>query len=385
MTEDLLQEMTQQIALSGHELSFIAGDFNQLYESMTEPKKWEAMGWREIQHIAWERWCVPPVATCKRTSRKDFLFLSPALQKFVHSVSNSWEHFADHSILSAILAFPTVDLRKACWPKPQVIQYEDKTEVAAIQQMEVEPINAQASSDSVYAAIFEQFEHGVHEVKRKLGKPGLSHAQYGRGKTKQRTFQKCQVAPLKASRQGEPNPSFDGLNLRYKRWFVQLRRLIAYRNLVNLDRSTPTAIEHKCKLWKSILLAPGFPKSFSLWWPTRATKLAQDAQLVPNLPPAIEVAQYCLDQFQLELHHLEKVLKSRKQEMQVTRYQADANQIFRDVRKQSPEPVNVLLAKETSVVTEVTDACTVTLDIAGRPVANKTWQSKQGAHVVTEW
>eukprot|EP00435_Cladocopium_sp_Y103_P003478 s3111_g1.t1 len=350
---------------------------------MTEPRKWEAMGWRELQHIAQERWCVPPVATCKRTSRKDFVFVSPALQKFIKSVANSWEHFADHSILSATMAFPKVDLHRACWPKPQAIQYVDPEEVAAIQAQEVSMPSC-SNATQAYETIFSQFEQTVHAVKRELGHSGLSQQQRGRGRTKQRTFQKSQIAPLNPSRQGELVPSFDGLNLQYKRWFTQHRRLTAYRHLANLNRQEPTALEHKYKLWKSILLAPGFTKSFALWWPTRATKKAGDIALIPSFPPGFQTAQYCVDQFLVELQHLENILKSKRHELQVGRYQADANTIFRDVRRQSPEPVQVLVAKEHAVVNTVHDACSVEVSFAGTAKDQKTWQSKQGCHVVAQ-
>ena len=302
-------------------------------------------------------------------------------QRYGHAVSNSWEHFPDHSVLSATLAFPKADPLKACWPKPQPIQHTDKEERSAIQNVELETLDVETSSDAVYTQICVAFENGVHQTKRKLGHPGLTHAQPGRGKTKQRSFQKSQVTPLKASRHGELTPSFDGLNLRYKRWFTQLRRLTAYRNLVNLNRQEASALEHKYKLWKSIMLAPSFDKSFGWWWPHRATKPPQETLALPSFPPSIEVAQYCLTQFQLELEQFEKV---RRQEQQVSRYQADANQIFRDVRKQRPEPVQVLLAKETAVVvvTQVLTSTTISLRNAGECMEAKTWQSKQGVRIV---
>ena len=146
-----MQSLTQQVVQAGHELAFVAGDCNQVFESMTEPKNGRpCMGWKKIQHIAFERWRVPPVAACKRTSRKDFLFLSPALQRYVHAVSNSSEHFPDHSVLSATLAFPKADPLKACWPKPQPVQHTDKEERSAIHNVELEILDVETSSDAVY-------------------------------------------------------------------------------------------------------------------------------------------------------------------------------------------------------------------------------------------
>eukprot|EP00435_Cladocopium_sp_Y103_P013434 s711_g3.t1 len=383
MTEELLQSLSQQVVHSSQQFAFIAGDFNQLYDSLVEPKKWEAMGWREVQQLAIERWGVTPVATCKHTSRKDFVYLSPALVQFVQSVQNSWELFADHSVLSAILAFPRSDPRQAFWPQPQPIRYTSNEEADAVHNFQTSPVDLDRPSQEVYPAIFEQFEHAVHTTKRAMGQPGLPPSQRGRGVTSQRAFRRVHEAPLKPSRQGEPEPGLDGLNLKYKRWFTQLRRMVAYHQLVVKDSTTTSALDHKFKLWRSILFAHGFGKSFSLWWMNRPNRNSHDMTFLPQTPPDSQLAKYCLDQFQIEVSALETELKSQRHEKQVQRYQHDLNQIFRDIRKPAPQPVQLLVAKETCTVQEVIDAHEVLVDQPGPVLDNKVWQSSQGTHVVT--
>eukprot|EP00435_Cladocopium_sp_Y103_P065573 s99_g27.t1 len=383
MTEELLQSLSQQVVHSSQQFAFVAGDFNQLYDSLVEPKKWEAMGWREVQQLALERWGVTPVATCKHTSRKDFVYLSPALVQFVQSVQNSWELFADHSVLSAILAFPRSDPRQAFWPQPQPIRYTSNEEADAVHNFQTSPVDLDRPSQEVYPAIFEQFEHAVHATKRSMGQPGLPPSQRGRGVTSQRAFRRIHEAPLKPSRQGEPEPGLDGLHLKYKRWFTQLRRMVAYHQLVVKDSPTASALDHKFKLWRSILFAHGFGKSFSLWWMNRPGRKSHDMTFLPQNPPDSQLAKYCLDQFQIEVSALETELKSQRHDKQVQRYQQDLNQIFRDIRKPAPQPVQLLVAKETCTVQEVIDVQEVRVDQPGPVLDNKVWQSSQGTHVVT--
>eukprot|EP00435_Cladocopium_sp_Y103_P065592 s31_g27.t1 len=197
-----------------------------------------------------------------------------------------------------------------------------------------------------YPAIFSEFEQVVHRVKRSRGRPGLLPSQFGRGSTRDRIFSSQQVSPLKPSRPGEEQPTFEGINLRHKRWFTQLRRLVAYTNHVKYDRAELQAREHKFRLWRAILLAPGFGKGFSFWWPSRATQHESAPLLIPSHAPDLVMATAILAAFRLEFQACDAMLAQQRHERNAKRYETDVNQIFRDVRKPSPQPVQLLLAKE---------------------------------------
>eukprot|EP00435_Cladocopium_sp_Y103_P015266 s1448_g3.t1 len=380
-TNQLLMQMTQQVVANQYGLAFVAGDFNQHYESLQEPKKWEAWGWKELQQLAFERWQVEPSVTCKHKSRKDFIFLSPPLQKFVQSVSNTWDQFPDHSLLSAILAFPTENLTLAKWFRPQPIVYTDPAEMKVIQQSTCTVPTCEDASDQ-YEAIFAEFEQVVHEVKKARGQPGLLQAQKGRGRTRNRHFTSQVIAPVKPSRHGEEQPTFAGLNLRHKRWFTQLRRLVSYVNHVRHDRPEAAAIEHKFRLWRAIRLAPGFAPSFAQWWPTRATQTPDSVYGIPRCAPPFEIATRILEQFRREFALCEQVLNTHRQARQAARYQHDANQIFRDVRKPSAQPVQVLVAQQTAEISKVESPETVTMSSPAEVIPGQVWKSNQGQHVV---
>ena len=81
MTEELLQSLTQQVVIvqTNQEMALVAGDFNQFYESLIEMKKWEALGWREVQSIAQSRWNMPPVASMQTHVTQRFSVLISSL------------------------------------------------------------------------------------------------------------------------------------------------------------------------------------------------------------------------------------------------------------------------------------------------------------------
>ena len=72
LTDQLLSQLTQQVVANQHGLAFVAGDWNQHFEDLREPRRWEAWGWKDVQQIAQEKWGIEPAMTCKHKSRKDF-------------------------------------------------------------------------------------------------------------------------------------------------------------------------------------------------------------------------------------------------------------------------------------------------------------------------
>ena len=81
--------------------------------------------------------------------------------------------------------------------------------------------------------------------------------------------------------------------------------------------------------------------------------------LIPRLAPAWKLAMAILAAFRIELQACENMLLQHRRERNVAKYEADANQIFRDVRKPGPEPVQVIVAHKDMTVLEVVDQWTV--------------------------
>ena len=87
------------------------------------------------------------------------------------------------------------------------------------------------------------------------------------------------------------------------------------------------------RVWRAILLAPGFPPKFASWWPQRANATGEEPWFIPTAPPGFAIASAILQQFTKELAQCEVELKSQREQQQKVRYQNDANRIFRDVKK----------------------------------------------------
>lgn len=81
-----------------------------------------AKGGRMSKHGQKRNWAFN--RTCKRVTRKDFIYLSPQLQSMMRSVHNSFDRFPDHSTLYALLAFPSKPPPIPKWRRPGGIDYE---------------------------------------------------------------------------------------------------------------------------------------------------------------------------------------------------------------------------------------------------------------------
>ena len=102
-TNGLLDKLTSQIVDGSRGPRMICGDWNLELEQVSFVSYWESLGWVEIQKLAQQKWHIVPQPTCKRTTVKDSLFLSPELAAKVLAVNVDWTLFPDHAVLSATL------------------------------------------------------------------------------------------------------------------------------------------------------------------------------------------------------------------------------------------------------------------------------------------
>ena len=355
-TNDLLHQLTMQVVEGPHSMAFIAGDFNQLPGVLSEILQWEAKGWKDVQTIALEKWGVQPTPTCKRTTRKDFIYISPQLQKYMVSASNSYDRFPDHSILSAYIDIPTALPPEAFWFKPDKITFHSEEEINEIQRTKVFVAEAD-TPDEKYQKIFQEYEKVVHSHKIANGKPGLLPNQKGRATCVERKFRPAQVTPLKPSRPSEVASTFHGRSLQHKRWFTQLRRLQAYVAVAHSKKleTEPAENDHSWKVWKAIRYASGFHISFSDWWGQRTIRNIETVKYIPKVPPNYLQALSIYTSFEAEVRQLEATLREKRKDFVTAQQRRELSQVFRDVRKPGPLPVQVLLTKQNTVVAEVVD------------------------------
>ena len=79
-------------------LRFFAGDFNFEKGGLDIFQTLESAGFRDMQDMAFEKWGIHPQKTCKQSTRKDFCFLSPELQRYLVDVQVDATIWADHAV-----------------------------------------------------------------------------------------------------------------------------------------------------------------------------------------------------------------------------------------------------------------------------------------------
>lgn len=258
--------------------------------------------------------------TCKQTSRKDLIYVSPEIREWIQAVSVTAEPFPDHAVLTVALSIPGKPEPFPYWYKPHCIAYTSSLAEALDEVSVAQPIAHQGTPTGgiQYQAIWTEHEQWVDNLMRVTANVGCPAHQKGRGTTLVRKFKRSQAAPIKTGRHGEPSPQFAGRSQQLKHWFTQWRRLINLERAQQSESTSPHLPNHIRALWKSIYFAPGFQCcSLHQAWITR-TK---------------------------------------------SKHAANPNAVFQAVRDPGPHvPVEVLLEQKSCEVLEVVDEGSVTVD-----------------------
>eukprot|EP00435_Cladocopium_sp_Y103_P023602 s1561_g5.t1 len=192
-------------------------------------------------------------------------------------------------------------------------------------------IDTKQDPSKAFRAICQALEKRVDQSLRHQGET-LHHSRKGRGQTSEVQMVSEYTTPPKMAREGEIQPEYQGPCMRHAQWIRQTRRIDNYHKLVRRP-SDMQNLDHKCKLWHSIVRAPGFSP--------------------PDWPPAAEVASLILEHMKNQLRLFEKALSKARIQQAKQRRQDDPNIIFHDLRGPKPSPVQMLLEKRTATVIHV--------------------------------
>lgn len=97
MTNNLMKQATYRLVHCMTGKRILMGDFNQLDGQLDELEKLKQLGWKETQLLDLERTQRPISLTCKQTSTKDFVWISPELVPwFIRADTCSL--FSDHAV-----------------------------------------------------------------------------------------------------------------------------------------------------------------------------------------------------------------------------------------------------------------------------------------------
>ena len=351
-TNGLLDKLTSQIVDGSRGPRMICGDWNLELEQVSFVSYWESLGWVEIQKLAQQKWHIVPQPTCKRTTVKDFLFLSPELAAKVLAVNVDWTLFPDHAVLSATLEHLGPPEPMPIWRKPASIPWDQRN---TLEEKEPIQVNINWSQEQKYSHVFQQLEQQVSETLQAKGQPKLTARQTGRAQTQEVTFVKHQPAPIKPNRKGDVQTSLGHTTLMHSRWTRQLRRLQHYHRCAQTEEPSFNNEMHRIQLWSKIKRASGFSSTagFFPWWEQQEHSVPGAPQSLPETPPNGEQAFTIFAEFQKIYDHMENSLKQERTIKAMEKRASDPMRIYHDLRPDKSEPVNSPTVKRTHTMGEI--------------------------------
>ena len=361
-TEQLCKVLDNRIVESSHGLRFIAGDFNQENGILPSMEKWLNSGWVNAQQWAKDTMNQQIFKTCKGVTTKDHIFLSPELAMYLQKVCVDDSYFKDH----ACLWTEFTDLGKPpmlpLWKQPHPIEWkqilpdeeEENSQSYQARCHDNQTFTSQSKSESTteqYADIGRNLEEAANNILRASNKPGLQGNQIGRCQTLEVKWVQEFSAPPKHGLECDVQPTFHGINLQHAQWLRQTRRCASLSQVVKqCDNTDDKRSQHRDKLWQSICSASGFGLSFAEWWKTLENP---NLPLLPGPPPTYHQAGILVVGMEKQLRKFEADLDKQRMQAARKRRQDDPNVIFRDLRTDPPQPVQMLINQIKSTITHV--------------------------------
>ena len=345
-TEKLCQALTATIVDSQVGLRFIAGDFNQLDQALPSMIQWSDRGWVNAQKWAFDKFGTEIQCTCKGSTTKDHLFLSPELAMYLRSVHVENDWFPDHAILYAKLTAVGSPPMVPLWRQPAEIPW-DKCPQLVNPDKPFELPDTDPSSQ--YEAICHELEDRVKKAMQSKDLDLFPH-EMGRAKTREVRFVQEYAHPPRKGREGECQPDYTGSNLKHAQLMRQVRRIISYQRVANVSNPSASHTEYRCSVWRKIVQAPGFPGSFASWWkslnhPT-LPELPRHPVLGIQVNAIVEATTTYMRSFESSL------LRTRVTQAKQRRLD-DANVIFRDLQKEPNAQVQILLEETKATIMSI--------------------------------
>ena len=369
-TNQLCCLLEERLLNQSQGLRFIAGDFNQEHGALDSVHRWMERGWVNAQIWASQKLGKPIQPTCHGTTTKDHLYFSPELAMYLKDVHIDSTFFADHACVWAQFSDFSKPPQVPIWKQPCKINWAEiksksdvqqnvpqqgtmQTNRAETKQREDRECNQSRTHRDMsdeYEAIAEQFEMETTNMMQSK-QIQIEDNQLGRCKTREVRWIQEYSAPPRQGRYGDSQPYFHGLDLKHSQWLRQLRRcenLVATLKQANSWDSN-RAIQRD-RVWQCIGKSQGFGQSFRQWW---RKQQIPDLPDLPYPPPSHSQAVVLLREMNKQFRNLESnLLKNRIKEAKSRREQ-DVNYIFRDLKDEPPQPVQMLVTDLTSKVTEI--------------------------------
>lgn len=202
MTNELMQNVTNRVGYAMRGKRIIMGDFNQLEGQLEVIENLKSMGWKEVQLLAQERHNREISKTCKSTTTKDFIWISPELVPYFDQVETK-SMYSDHLTLCAHFKPFGPPSKIYLWRKPKPFDWKENDYCIPDGSFHN---NLGNTADSIIKNIAETFENRINDTLIQNGKRRLPHQQRGRSHTTEVVELAEHNCPNKPSRNGERVP-----------------------------------------------------------------------------------------------------------------------------------------------------------------------------------
>eukprot|EP00435_Cladocopium_sp_Y103_P046882 s16_g13.t1 len=279
---------------------------------------------------------------------KDHLFLSPELAVYLASSFVDDTYFKDHAILGARFTCLGEPPKLPLWQMPKLINWSSVPELPDTNC----PCDLPTDPSQKYEALLSQLETEVNAALTAKGNAKLHPRQTGRGSTYEVHLVTEYSSPPKKGRPGDWEPSYHGIDAGHAKWMRQMRRLVNLTGLCQVPHPNAKQLDHRNKLWNSILDAKDFTPNFASWWNEHCGSHAALGSECPG-PAVAAVLQKVFDE---RLRQFEKILQHQRSKDARDRRSNDPQNIFRDLQGETQLPCQTLLHRHPAEVTEVDDS-----------------------------
>eukprot|EP00435_Cladocopium_sp_Y103_P006454 s588_g2.t1 len=343
-TDRLLTGLSSRIVDGAQGLRMISGDWNLDRSLIPQADYWESKGWVEAQQLANRLWNRPIMCTCKKTTVKDFLYLSPEMIPYVYveDVQLDWNQFADHATILVFLRDFDKPPKLPMWRKPKPLQWTKPVTSCPEWNCEVVP---NEDTDKWYHDLWEDVEKYADHLHRHANMPKAAPYQKGRAATKEVVWTTQQIAPIKPNRRGDVQSELACINLTHSRWTKQIRRLQHFARAASSQSTQLSLMEHKANLWRKIRYSTGFQGGFMTWWNQLDKSFKTSPHILPLIPPTSEIAFSIFEEFAVHYRTLEASLTKTRFDYAKQRRTKDPMLIYRDLQKDRAEPVQTIVEK----------------------------------------
>ena len=353
-TDLLLSTLTKEVVFGSRGFRVICGDFNHDLDRLQQCAVWESQGWVEAQDLALRLWNRPPEPTCKHSTRRDFVWLSPEAAALCNSVSIS-ETYQEHSTLIAGFALSGGSLAETSWPLPAELPWSEVGVADWHSHGDQQPIPpcTSCTPDVWFARFSKAVEHSLDGFLPSFPNGRPPSSSFGRGQRTEPLRSNGSARPPKPSRPGEVGMRHDGLGAEVRRWFQQLRRLQSLHHSVRAASQSPSALEYRLSLWQAIKTARGFRSGFASWWRQRPVQLVGSPSDLPAGVPDANQARSMYEDFRCNYRRLEDWHLRHRTKILDAKYDRSLSQLYNDLRDPAPDQVDTLQIQKTHTILAV--------------------------------